>query len=335
MMKSRFFMPLVAMVISGLLFTGCSEEDDDNNNNQNDTPTLAGLVSGDARFSILADALSRTGLDVTLDGSGSFTVFAPNDAAFAALFSDLGVADLDEALNTLGEEAISNILLYHVLNAEVRAADVTTGYVSSLGVNERNNALSIYINVGSTVELNGIAAVETTDLEASNGVAHEIDAVITPLNIYQLIEVNENFSSLEAALGLADGNLDLVLSDNTAYTLFAPDNEAFNDLVAATPGVNDLGELVAALGTDVLANVLLYHVVVGEVRADDLSTGNVTTAASTVMTGSLSFFVNLGMNGSVTIVDGSASTNDANVTQTDITGTNGAVHFLDNVLLPL
>lgn len=326
-------MPLVAMVISGLLFTGCSEEDDDNNNNQNDTPTLSGLVSGDARFSILADALSRTGLDVTLDGSGSFTVFAPNDAAFAALFSDLGVADLDEALNTLGEEAISNILLYHVLDSEVRAGDVSTGYVSSLGVNANNHRLSIYINAGSGVVLNGVASVVNTDLVASNGVAHEIDFVITPLNIYQLIAVNDDFSSLEAALGLADGNLDLVLGDTNTFTLFAPNNAAFDTVVANTPGVGDLVELVDALGTDVLADVLLYHVVAGEVRAADLSTGNVSTAASDGMGGNLTFFVNVGTNG-VSIVDGSSTTNDANVTQTDITGINGAVHFLDAVLLP-
>jgi len=316
------------------LFTGCSDDDDDNNNNPQPTPTLAALVADDDRFTILLDALQRTGLDATLDAEGEYTVFAPTNEAFGDLLGELQLADLDAVVNAVGLDGLENILLYHVLGAEVRAADVSTGYITTLAVNGNGNNLSAYVNTSNNVMLNNRAMVSETDLVASNGVAHVINQVILPLNVFELVEVNPVYSSLESALILADGDLDVVLSDDdNDYTLFAPGNTAFDTLVANTPNVNNLGELVAALGTDVLSTVLLYHVVPGEVRSGDLQIGAVTTAASDGAGGNLQFNVNI--NGSdVRISDLSPDTEDADVTLVDVTGTNGVVHGINAVLLP-
>ena len=316
------------------LFTGCSDDDDDNNNNPQPTPTLAALVADDDRFTILLDALQRTGLDATLDAEGEYTVFAPTNEAFGDLLGELQLADLDAVVNAVGLDGLENILLYHVLGAEVRAADVSTGYITTLAVNGNGNNLSAYVNTSNNVMLNNRAMVSETDLVASNGVAHVINKVILPLNVFELVEVNPVYSSLESALLLADGDLDVVLSDDdNDYTLFAPGNTAFDTLVANTPNVNNLGELVAALGTDVLSTVLLYHVVPGEVRSGDLQIGSVTTAASDGAGGNLQFNVNI--NGSdVRISDLSPDTEDADVTLVDVTGTNGVVHGINAVLLP-
>ncbi len=332
-MKSFLKKGLILAMSSMMFLSSCS---DDDNNDQNPDPgpqSLTATLAADARFSVLVDALQRTGLDATLDASGTYTVFAPTDAAFTTALGDLGYNSLDELEAALTTAGLRNVLLYHVLGAEVMAADVSTVYASPAATNADGDALSLFINAGSEVLINDAATVRETDINASNGVAHVIDAVILPLSVYGLIQVNPDYSSLEAALGLADGNLDDVLSGDAAqYTLFAPNNAAFDTVVANTPGVNNLGELVAALGTDVLSTVLLYHVVDGTVLAADLSTGSVNTLASDGMGGQLDIFINIGTE--VNIIDDNNDTQDAVVTGTDFVGTNGAMHTISSVLLP-
>ncbi len=331
-MRKLLFSSLLLAFSSMFILTGCSDDDDDQ-----PAPaapkSLTQTVAADARFSILVDALTRTGLDATLDAAGTYTVFAPTNEAFTALLGDLQLADLDALEAALTTAGLRDVLLYHVLGVTAKASDVATGYYSTASVNSAGNNLSLYASVGSDVVINGVATVTQTDITASNGVAHVINAVILPLSVHGLVALNSDYSSLGAALSLADGNLDEVLAGNAGrYTVFAPNNTAFDDLVAATPGVNNLAELVSAIGTDGLAQVLLYHVVAGDVLAGDLNTGNVNTLAEN-MGASLTFFVNINSTG-VSIIDNNANTDDATVTGTDVIGTNGALHFINAVLLP-
>ena len=97
--------------------------------------------------------------------------------------------------------------------AEVKAAAVSTGYAATEGTTADGDKLSIYLNTDMGVMINGTSSVITADIDASNGVINEIDAVILPLSIAGLIAVNSEFSSLETALSVADGNLDSVLND--------------------------------------------------------------------------------------------------------------------------
>lgn len=128
-------------------------------------------VAGDAGvFSTLLAAAEAAGLVDTLNGEGPFTVFAPTDEAFAALPEgtlDALLADTDQ---------LSEILLYHVVPGEVKAADVV-GLTSATTVQGSDIAITID---GETVVLNGSANVVTTDVAASNGVIHIIDAVLLP-----------------------------------------------------------------------------------------------------------------------------------------------------------
>ncbi len=331
-MHKGFIMLFSAMFI----LTACSDDDDQNPNPNPGPESLTATIADDARFTTLVDALQRTGLDMTLDGNGTFTVFAPTNDAFAAALTALQLQDLDALENALGTDGLRNVLLYHVLGAEVRAADVATGYVSTAASNDDGDPLSAYIEVSSVVTLNGTAEVRETDIVASNGVAHVIDAVILPISIYELVALNANYTSLVTALGVADGDIDSVLTaTGTNYTLFAPDNGAFDDLIAAIPDVNDLNELVAALGTDGLATVLLYHATSGIVLSSDLpnlSSNTVPSLASDGMGGFFTFDLDLGTE--VRIIDGSSTTDPSTLTETDIIGTNGAIHFMDAVILP-
>lgn len=326
------------LLLGGLFLTTACSDDDDQNTTTNPGPSsLTTTLAADARFSILVDALERTGLDATLDANGSYTVFAPTDDAFIRALNDLELNDLDELENTLGNDGLRNVLLYHVLGAEVAAADVSTGYISTSATNADGDPLSAYIETGSIVVLNGNSQVIETDLMASNGIAHVVSEVLLPLSITNLIAVNSNYSSLVTALGAADGNLDSVLADNANnYTVFAPDNDAFAAVIAATPGVNDLNDLVAALGTDGLATVLLYHVTGGIILSADLpglSSNTVTTLAPDGNGGNFTFDLDLGAN-EVQIIDSSPDTDNATITEVDIVGSNGAIHLINAVLLP-
>ncbi|WP_407343239.1 fasciclin domain-containing protein [Pengzhenrongella phosphoraccumulans] len=133
------------------------------------------VAAGD--FTTLATALTAAGLVDTLKGEGPFTVFAPTDEAFAAL----PAGTLDTLLaDPTGD--LTSILTYHVVPGKVMAADVLT--LDGQEVKTVNGA-PITVNVdGSTVSLTDAKGntvnVTQTDIEASNGVIHVIDAVLMP-----------------------------------------------------------------------------------------------------------------------------------------------------------
>lgn len=126
------------------------------------------VAAGD--FTNLVAAVQAADLVETLKGEGPFTVFAPTDAAFAALPAgtlDALLADTD---------ALTEVLLYHVVPGRVLAADVV-GLASATTAGGDEIAVSVS---GSTVRLNESATVVGTDVEASNGVIHVIDSVLLP-----------------------------------------------------------------------------------------------------------------------------------------------------------
>jgi transforming growth factor-beta-induced protein len=137
------------------------------------TPALGDIVAtADAAgsFKTLLAAASAAGLVETLQGKGPFTVFAPTDAAFAAL----PAGTLDGLLKD--PEALKKILLYHVVAGEV-TADQVVGLTSATSV--EGAPIAIAVKDGQ-VYLNDAAQVVKTDILASNGVIHVIDKVILP-----------------------------------------------------------------------------------------------------------------------------------------------------------
>ena len=121
-------------------------------------------------FKTLRTAVKAAGLVETLQGKGPFTVFAPTDAAFAAL----PAGTLDGLLKD--PAALKKILLYHVVSGSV-TADKVVGLTSATSVEGSPIAVSIK---DGTVYLNDSAKVVTPDVMASNGVIHVIDKVILP-----------------------------------------------------------------------------------------------------------------------------------------------------------
>jgi uncharacterized surface protein with fasciclin (FAS1) repeats len=125
------------------------------------------VAAGD--FSTLVTAVKAAGLVETLKGEGPFTVFAPTDAAFAKVPT--------ETLNALlaDKAALANVLTYHVVAGKVMAADVVK---LTSAVTVQGQSVSIEVKDGK-VYVDG-AQVVATDIKASNGVIHVIDAVILP-----------------------------------------------------------------------------------------------------------------------------------------------------------
>ncbi len=134
--------------------------------------TIVDVAVEAGSFETLVAAVEAAGLAETLSGEGPFTVFAPTDEAFAALPEGL----VDALLLPENQEALTEILTYHVLDGEVLAADVTAGDVPTLQGEE------ITISTDDGVMVNE-ATVTAADVMASNGVIHVIDAVLVPPSI--------------------------------------------------------------------------------------------------------------------------------------------------------
>jgi uncharacterized surface protein with fasciclin (FAS1) repeats len=134
---------------------------------------IVAVASGNESFSTLVAAVGAAGLVETLQGAGPFTVFAPTNEAFAALPAGL----VDALLLEENRGALTSILTYHVVGQKVMAADVATGDVPTV----EGSMLSVVVADG--VRLNDAATVTATDVVASNGVIHVIDAVLVPAGV--------------------------------------------------------------------------------------------------------------------------------------------------------
>jgi len=309
---------VIAFLALGIV--GCSNDDD--NEVVVETNTIADFVSSNDNYSSLAAALDAAGLTATLDGSSNYTVFAPNNAAF----SDFLAANNFNSLADVPVDLLKQVLLNHVQMGEIKAADLSTGYIESMAKGSASDEnLSMYINVGDNVVINGVATVTSADIEVDNGIIHAVDQVIGLPDITTFATADPNFEILVAALTREeDYNFVSILQstgDPSPYTVFAPTNQAFLDLLDEL----DLASL-NDIPADLLASVLSYHVVTGaNVRSTDLSNDMMVT---TFETGA--FTVNLGDN--VTILDESGRT--STVVATDVQASNGVIHVIDQVLLP-
>lgn len=308
--KFKSTLSLLSILFVGLFFFTSCEDDDE----PMPATDIAAIASSDAQFSTLVSALSKANLVTTLQGAGPFTVFAPTNDAF----TKAGITSLDG----LSADALSPILTSHVLNGEVRAANVSSGTVST--VNPNND---IYFSVNSNgVFINGNIQVIQTDVDASNGVIHVIDNVIVPPS-QSLVEIaagNTDFSELVSLVLAADPAVVAALSDASAngLTVFAPTNAAFTALYNTIPKAT----LLLPENRALLTSVLLYHVVPERLFSTDLP--NFTGPVATVNGANVTFSLTNGAK-----VDG-ISSEPSNITTANILATNGVIHVIDRVLLP-
>ncbi|GGG31803.1 hypothetical protein GCM10011344_35920 [Dokdonia pacifica] len=302
-----------AIAFTGIISCG---DDDDSGVIIGSTPnTIADIVTNNPDFSSLLAALQQTGLDATLAGTGNFTVFAPTNAAFETFLNGTPLEDVDN-------DALTQILLNHVLNVELASTDLSTGYQKNLATEPSSGAnIDMYIDTTSGVVINGQSTVTTPDVDADNGIVHIVDTVIELPTIVTFATTNPALSSLVAAL-TDDGNTTFVnlLSDTSGdFTVFAPTNDAFTTFLD--------GAMLSDIDNDVLAQVLSNHVIPGTVAISSaLSNSYVNTAA--VFNGEADAPINMYINTD----DGVTLNGASNVAIADIVAVNGVVHVVDAVI---
>jgi transforming growth factor-beta-induced protein len=267
--------------------------------------TIVDIAIEDGRFETLVAAVTAADLAGTLSGEGPFTLFAPTDEAFAAL----PMGTVEGLLQDI--PALSKVLLYHVVSGQVPASAVV-----ELTQAETVGGETVSIKVVDGNVFIDEAKVIIRDIQASNGIIHVIDSVLTPsptpTTIVDIAIEDGRFETLVAAVTAAD--LAGTLSGEGPFTLFAPTDEAFAALPMGT--VEGLLQDIPAL-----SKVLLYHVVSGQVPASAVAE---LTQAETVG----------GETVSIKVVDGNVFIDEAKVIIRDIQASNGIIHVIDSVLLP-
>lgn len=300
---------------------------------QDDVPTIAEIVvasaTGDTpEFTALLAAVQAADpavLEALSNPEAELTVFAPTDAAFAALG--------EETLNAvLADQAmLTDILLFHVIDGMVMSADVAAALEG--GAFSAATLQGQYIDVAQTpmgITING-ANLVTVDITASNGVIHVIDAVILPESrtIAEIVadlasaEEGAEFTALLAAVQAADPAVLEALSDPEAeLTVFAPTDAAFAALGEET--------LTAVLAdAELVSSILLYHVVAGVIHDDVLGgllaeADMMTLEVPTVNGAPVTFTAN----------EDGVFINDAQIILTNVDAANGVIHVIDAVILP-
>ena len=291
-----------------------------------DIPTTAAATT--IHTSLVA-AIAKANLTETLKGEGPFTVFAPSDAAF----TEAGIS-----LDDLDADTLANILTYHVVSGKVMSTNLSNGMMATA----LNGGTLVFSISEGNVSVNG-ANVILANVPVSNGVIHVIDKVMIPPAgeicydpVSHTVDVSKTadtcdkswipsvdipttaaattiHTSLVAALEKA--NLTMTLRGQGPFTVFAPTDEAFT-----AAGINlddyDTDEKISAL-----ADILLMHVVSGKVMSSALTDGMEATALSG---DKLSF-----------MIGDTVSVNDATVTIADVPVSNGVIHVIDKVLMPV
>ena len=273
-------------------------------------------------FSTLIAALETAGLDSVLaDETKQFTVFAPTDAAFAMIDSNL----LDGIL--ADSDVLESILLQHVV-ADASVDSVTAYTLNGVAATTASQA-TVPVAINSTTDMLtfGGANVVTKDIYTSNGIIHVIDMVVVAdvtlpepfLTVSDIAADNASFTTLVAALEAT--GLDMVLDDTTTdFTVFAPTNDAF-----ALLGEDTITALLD--DPDTLRNILLYHVVSGSEVLQDAAVSKAQSTDKKVA------MANEQM-AALSYIDSNLFINQSAVSTPNVMADNGVIHVIDQVMLP-
>ena len=308
----KLFAPMV--LVAMVMFSSC--KNDDPVVKPPATKNITAIVVEDAQFSTLESALIKTDLSKSLEATGPFTVFSPTNDGF----TKAGIK-----LDSLSKDALSPILMTHVLAGMIKSTDFKSGKLTT-----ENSTNNIYISKNADgIFINGNIKVVASEVLATNGVIYSIDNVITipKKSLVDIAKADPNFSELVALVSAADPSVATALTDASAngYTVFAPTNAAFTELYKDSTKTKAI--LLNPANKTLLTNVLLYHVVPNRVFSTDLPnvTGELQTANTT---GKLSF--DLAGGAKVKATKGGVS----NITKTNVLATNGILHTIDKVLIP-
>jgi uncharacterized surface protein with fasciclin (FAS1) repeats len=317
----RSFLKLAAATLVGALVGACGGTD----SGDDETPGTMVTVATRGGFSGLVLAATRAGLADELSAPNSnLTLLAPTNDAFGLLANQLGFRTIAEMVDALEPATLESILRYHLLPGTFTGPDLLAGG-DSLTTSLVQNGTPLPLPLAKT---NGLRVTDSigrvgifglTDVPNDNGVFHVVDRVLLPpglLTVLQTVQSNpERFQSLVNNVNPA---LTTLLNDTAAsYTLFAPVNEAFT--AAAT--------VLNPLAANQVEAALRYHVLGTRVPSSAIPFA---VPQTTLLAGQTFTFVA----SSPPTIDDTSDTN-ARIIGVDIIASNGIVHVIDKVLLPV
>jgi uncharacterized surface protein with fasciclin (FAS1) repeats len=319
---NKLFMKKSLLLLSALLIFSCTKDNAPFAQEEPPAPgpalkTITQLAESNPDLSSFVIALKKTGLDKTLNEPGTYTVFAPSNAAMLIGF---GTSFPDASFHT--KESLSPYLLNGMLIVKKKAADLKTEYVSTMAPGVGDTKLSMYVDLvtnAGIVTLNGNAKVTTPDIEASNGVIHLVDKVIYLPTLVDALAANPKFKTLVATLtNSAQAATKKVLEDASAarpLTVLAPNDNAFETAFWARNATQAQ-----------LTTVLQYHVVAGNVLSTSLTNSQEVTTV-----GTQKLYVEKTPS-AVLFEDVNAGR--AKIIEADIQCSNGIIHAVNSVLQP-
>ncbi|MFM7661467.1 MAG: fasciclin domain-containing protein [Bacteroidota bacterium] len=270
------------------------------------------IIAASPDHNYLEAALLQQNLAGALqDPTAQLTVFAPNDAAM----TEIAAALETDITGLLALPNLTDILLYHVLGTSVPSSGVTNGAI--VQPLSQTNTLKLTVNSAGNVFVNH-AQVIAVDITADNGVVHVLNSVVLPVETVADVAIDNGFSTLVTAVVTAE-LLPALTNPLANYTVFAPTNQAFDNLATALNIT--VSELLALPN---LADVLTYHVLGSDVPSSAVTNGAIVQPLSPTNTLKLT-----------ATSTGNVFVNQAQVTAVDINADNGIVHVLNAVLLPV
>ncbi|MEP2772868.1 MAG: fasciclin domain-containing protein [Fulvivirga sp.] len=309
-MKKLNIKIIMSLMLAALMISGCSDDEDTGQFYQDNFRDLtvrqyiesgSNNTAGNAKYTTLYAALVKANLLASLEGE--VTLLAPTNAAFDAA----GIV-----IDDMSPEELTEVLSYHVISGQV-TNEALAGAVTSV------EGSALFATAGC---INGVATIQDADISVSNGLVHEIDAVLMPPTGDIIDKVGEyasgatpEFTLLQSAVVKA--GLDGALSSNSRFTVFAPTDAAFT-----AAGLDQTA--IDAATPEELAEILEFHVLAGESFSCALETGRFATIA-----GSLDQVQGV----DISTAEG-VSVNGASVTSANVLASNGVIHVVDAVIFP-
>ena len=294
-----------------LLLSGCKDEEELR------PKTISDIIQQDDRFTILRAVLKQGGMSDALR-TGSFTFFAPDDNAFRKM----SITEPGQA-SSLTRDSLRSVIQYLVLEGIHPSSEFEGGNKKPIVAFDRNTLL---VTKDAGRFMVNMANVTAADLKADNGLIHVLDHVpsTSPMTISQWVAANPSFSFLAAmarkAAGADPDLAALLLSENSAFTLFAPSNEAF-----ISSGFEKIEDIETAEPI-VLASILSAHILRNAYFTTEFKTGQVGSIGNHSLL--------IAVNDKITVAAEHNSGTLPTITRSDILTKNGVIHVLDKVLIP-
>ena len=279
-------------------------------------PDLWESLTDESSYSDFVAALERSGYDEELQRGFIYTLFVPPNTAIQSWLTANNFSSLSE----VPLQDLQFLIRYHMVLGEFDLGSQTSGYIGMLSPARPDSfGLNLYFNrVGNNVELNAQSIVTSLNIETTNGLINEIDAVMDLPSVYTHLQSNSSYSTFLDAVGRA--GLTNTLRNASAYTVLTPTNSAFERFFDEI-NINDLDALTEKeIRTLVKTHILNENLTSTEI----INTSNGTYENLEGTDISISSFTQ----GQV-IVE-----NTIGVPVFDVQATNGTIHVLQDVINP-